>query len=109
LLLGRSMKVLVRDKRMGPIVWLLAAACAQGIAFWYPAYIANKYPSSDGDGRYFIVPEIVVGTGVVALACLVLLVRRLVGHSRTGNAAVLVFAVVVNVIALFPILKLFVR
>ena len=103
------MNVILKDNRLRPIIWMFAAACAQVIAFWYPYYVAHEYPSSDGDGRYFILPELVFGAGLLGLVCLFLLMYRLRGHSRSGNAAALLSVSIFAVIVLFPVVRLILR
>jgi hypothetical protein len=97
-----------KDTRIRPLIWLLASACAQIIAFWYPRYVAGKYPSPDHDGRYFIMPEIIVGVGVVAILSASALVWRLAGHFWLGNVFVLIVGAVGATIALFPAIWMFV-
>src|SRR6266850_8538936 len=90
------------DNRLRPVAWLLAAAAAQVIAFWYPAYVANRYPSSDHDGRYFVLPEIVFAAAVVAIFSVVILLRRLRGHSKLSIAGLAALAASACAIALWP-------
>lgn len=98
---------LATDNRLRPFMWLLASAGAQVITFWYPDYVAHKYPSPDS--RYFILPEVVLGVGVVAAVSLVLLLARLFRHSKTRSIAIAIIATVTGAVALIPICKVFVR
>jgi hypothetical protein len=97
------------DNRLRPVVWLVAAAAAQVIAFWYPFYVANRYPSSDGDGRYFVLPEIVFGAASVAIVSVLFLFRRLGGHSRLSSAGAAAFAIAASAIALWPAWRMLIR
>src|SRR2546430_17071248 len=90
------------DSRLRPLVWVLAAATSQIIAFWYPFYVANRYPSSDRDGRYFILPEIVFVAAGVAIFSLIILLRRIRGHSMLSTAGLAVLAPAACAIALWP-------
>jgi hypothetical protein len=97
------------DNRLRPIVWLLAAAAAQVIAFWYPAYVANRHPSSDNDGRYFVLPEIVFAAAVVAIFSLFILLRRIRCHSKLSTAGFGGLALAACAIALWPAWRILVR
>jgi hypothetical protein len=100
---------LTKDDRFRPTVWLLAAAAAQVIAFWYPDYVANKYPSSDHDGRYFILPHAVFGAGFVAVASAIWLSRRLRRHSWLSSVGVVIVCSAAAIITLVPTVILFRR
>jgi len=90
-------------------VWLLAAAAAQIIAFWYPFYVANRYPSSDRDGRHFILPEIVFAAAAVAIFSVVILLRRIRGHSKLSTAGLAGLALAASAIALWPAWRILIR
>ncbi|SRR6266581_6237591 len=96
------------DKRLRPLAWLWASDAAQAVAFWYPYYVAHHYPSSDGDGRYFILPEIVFAAATVAVLSILILLRRVTGHSRLSSAGVVALATVAGVIALWPLWRILV-
>jgi hypothetical protein len=93
---------ILQDNRARPLVWLFGSAAAQFIAFWYPLYVERRNPSPDGDSRYFISPEVVIGAGVVAVAAAFFLLRRLSGHSRLSITVVFLFACMAGVTELFP-------
>ena len=97
------------DNRLRPLAWLLAAAVAQVIAFWYPCYIANRYPSSDNDGRYFVLPEIVLVAAGIAILSLFVFLRRIRGHSKLSNAGLAGLALAACVIALWPAWRIMIR
>jgi cell division protein FtsW (lipid II flippase) len=97
------------DNRLRPLVWLLAAATAQIIAFWYPFYAANRYPSSDRDGRYFILPEIVFVAAGVAILSVVILFRRTRGHSKLSTVGLAGLALAACAIALWPAWRIMIR
>jgi hypothetical protein len=97
------------DNRLRPLVWLLAAATAQIIGFWYPFYVANRYPSSDHDGRYFVLPEIVFVAAGVAIFSVVILVRRIRGHSKLSSAGLAGLALTACAIALWPVWRILTR
>jgi len=97
------------DNRLRPLVWLLAAAAAQIIAFWYPFYVANRHPSSDRDGRYFVLPEIVFAAAAVAIFSLVILFRRVRGHSKLSTAGFAGLAFAACAIALWPAWRILTR
>lgn len=93
---------ILQDNRVRPLVWLSGSAAVQFIAYWYPAYVARRNPSADGDGRYFILPAVVIGAAAVAIAAGYLLMRRLGGHSRISTAGVSLLACIAAVFAFPP-------
>jgi hypothetical protein len=102
-------QALINDNRVRPVVWLLASAAAQVIAFWYPSYVAQKYPYTDGDSRYFLLPSLIFAGGLVAAASAFLIVRRLGGHSRLSSAGVVALSALASAIAIAPVGIVFVR
>jgi hypothetical protein len=97
------------DDRLRPVVWLLATAAAQVIAFWYPAYIANRYPSSDHDGRYFVLQEIVFPAAAVAIFSVGILLGRIKGHSKLSTAGLAGVALTACAIAIWPAWRILIR
>jgi hypothetical protein len=95
-------QALINDNRVRPVVWLLASAAAQVIAFWYPSYVAHKYPYTDGDSRYFLVPSLIFSAGLVAAGSALLVARRLGGHSRLSSAGVATLSALASAIAIVP-------
>ena len=87
-----------KDGRMHPLVWLLASAVLQFIAFWHP------FSKIDAHGSYYVWPEFIVCVGMVGVAALVFLSCRLRGHSRLSTAVVLLLACVAGGYILFPAL-----
>src|SRR5438045_1721180 len=92
----------IADSRLRPLVLLLAAAAAQIIAFWYPFYLADHYPSSDRDGRYFILPGMVLVAAAVAIFSVLTLSTRVRGHSKLSTAGFAGLALAAAAIALWP-------
>ena len=101
--------IFVNDKRLRPLVWLLASAASQIIAWWYPSYVAQRYPYANGDSRYFVLPSVIFIAGVVAAVSVFLIARRLGGHSRLSSAGIVLLGAVAAAVALAPVGILAVR
>lgn len=89
-------------KQMRPLIWLLGAAVAQLIAYWYPSHVAQRYPSPDGDGRYFVLPAVVFGAGLIAVVTCFCLLRRIWDYKGLINGGIILVAGWAALVALTP-------